>query len=256
MIIYGIPSYRRVDAKTIGALKMGGVSEEQIVVSTQTQEDYSEYKAKWGGINVIYREADCAAGNRNTIIEYAFEGSASPELVLLDDDIRAFFEYDGSGFKKRVDDINSVFSGLFSEARTNGVKIFGVSPSSNAIVRAGRGRVDVDVLLQGTVLGVCERILFDERWKMVEDYEISLRAMTKYGHTMRFNDLVAGKPKNGTNAGGLHERYLRGELPYWITRLEKAYPIFSANKEYLCTHPCAKERRGSEPQLCDRRQAC
>ena len=97
---------------------------------------------------------------------------------------------------------------MFEEAELNGAVLFGVSPSENAIVRKGRGKIDIDVLLQGTVIGVCEKIYFDERWKMVEDYEISLRAMTKHGHTIRFNDYVAKKPKNGTNKGGLHERYV------------------------------------------------
>jgi hypothetical protein len=76
-----------------------------------------------------------------------------------------------------------------------------------------------------------EPIKFNEKWKMVEDYEIALRTIRRGGHTLRSNWLSVRKPKNGTNKGGLHERYASGELKEWISRLAQVYPEFKPNKD-------------------------
>ncbi len=81
-----------------------------------------------------------------------------------------------------------------------------------------------------------DNIMFNEKWKMVEDYEIALRTIRKGGHTLRANALCARKPKNGTNEGGLHERYVNGELGKWIARLALVYPEFKPNKDKTGGH--------------------
>lgn len=46
---YGIASYQRPECKTIKMLFDEGVSGEEIIISTQTQEDFKTYKEMWGG---------------------------------------------------------------------------------------------------------------------------------------------------------------------------------------------------------------
>ena len=65
---------------------------------------------------------------------------------------------------------------------------------------------------------------------MVEDYELSLRTIYNGFHVLRDNFSCAEKPKNATNEGGMHERYMNNELPIWLKRLQKKYPLFKANK--------------------------
>ena len=62
-----------------------GVPAENIYVSLQKDEQLNEYRAVHPHVNYICREADCAAGNRNTLID-----AVGAPLILLDDDITSF----------------------------------------------------------------------------------------------------------------------------------------------------------------------
>lgn len=222
---FGIASYHRPECKAVKTLLNYGICREDIIISTQTQEDYEEYKNKHD-VEVIYSDKDCAGGNRNTILQTLQE-----PVVLLDDDITNFSAYDGQSFKIADIVLKDEIDKMIVICNKNKVAVAGISPSTNAIVRKGRAEVDFLALLQGTFLLVIDTdIRFNEKWKMVEDYELALNVISSGKNTARFNDLCANKPKNGSNKGGMHERYERGELKYWIEKLHKVYPIFKPNK--------------------------
>lgn len=226
-MIYGIASYRRPECRTIRTLLEAGVKREDIVISTQCLEDYKEYKERHG-LETLYRKTDCAGGNRNTILK-EFSGQ---DILLLDDDITGFVVYNGERFLKNDSMFIEKVSWMFEFARKNGATLIGTSATTNNLCRRNRYQYDFKVLLQGTVMGsVKGNARFDEKFKMVEDYEISLREIKSGGLTMRFNDFSAYKPKNGTNKGGMHERYANGELKYWIDVLSKRHKEFSPNKD-------------------------
>ena len=223
---FGIASYKRPECRTVQTLVEAGVDKADIFISTQTEEDYEQY-AKRHDVQVFFEKKDCAGGNRNTLIS-----RLNAPLMLLDDDITGFSSFIGGKWVKDTENALNRLKNDFSQAEANGCCCFGVSATTNGIVTRNRYEYDFDVLLQGTVIGLLDtRIRFDERWKMVEDYEISLRVLRSGGKIMRNNYLCAIKPKNGTNAGGLHKRYADGELPHWISLLERTYPQFKANKE-------------------------
>lgn len=224
-MLYGIASYKRPECKTVKLLKELGAKNEDIIISTQTKEDYEEYKSRHE-CEVIYAQKDSAAGNRNTLLDYVKD-----DILLLDDDINNFQVYKNGKWSKDNEEGFARALQMFDVGRKNDADMFGVSATSNGLYTKGKFEYDIDVLLQGSVIGVLNKnIRFDERWKMVEDYEICLRIVYGGGRTIRNNYVSAGKPQNGTNIGGLHERYANGEQQKWIKKLAKTYPIFKANK--------------------------
>lgn len=225
---YGIPSYKRPECKTVDMLINAGVSRENIFVSLQDGRQLEQYKAVHPNIQYIVRHADCAAGNRNTLLE-----TIGAPLVLLDDDIRAIaIKHKGGNFKRAATtaEFEPVIEAAIQQARENKCSIVGFAATTNDLIARNREEYSYDVLLQGSLLVVLNGdIRFDERWKMVEDYELSLRTILR-SHTIRANYVSAFKPTNGTNVGGLHDRYVNGELAIWIDRLSKKYPMFVPNK--------------------------
>ena len=225
MLNYGIPSYKRPQCDTISTLLKLGVEKDRIAVSLQ--EDDKAYKKIHPDIHFFLRNADCAAGNRNTLIK-----NMDMPLVLLDDDITGFaIRKNGINFKRITDiaEFEAEIESAIAEAKENKVSLIGASANANNLVARGRDKYSFDCLLQGSFLVMLSPVLFDEEWKMVEDYELSLRLLKKR-HTMRMNQITAFKPKNGTNDGGLHARYASGQLPSWTAKLAQKYPYFKPNK--------------------------
>ena len=228
-MIFGIASYHRPECKTIKTLLAMGIPKNDIVVSLQDKNDIERYKANYPDIRFLFREADSAAGNRNTILDSVKERP----ICLLDDDIVSFcfrfvekrtFLVDNQKFLQEIYKIAD-------EAIRNKCVLAGISPTDNNLVAEKRDEYTADCLLQGSVLLFFDDDLrFDSRFKMVEDYELSLRVIYGGGHILRGNHVCANKPKNGTNKGGLHDRYERGELPFWLNVLHKKYPLFVVNK--------------------------
>ena len=227
-MIYAIASYHRPACRTIRTLRECGVSDSDIVVSLQDKNDVPDYRKNYPEIRFIFRETDCAAGNRNTLLDSIKERP----LCLLDDDITSFsvFTFDTGFLVNKRDGIEKIDL-LAKRMEENNCGLGGFVSTNNNIIARNRPELTTDNLLQGTVLVVADNnIRFDENWKMVEDYELSLRMIYKGFHLLRDNYSCAEKPKNATNEGGMHERYMNNELPMWLKRLQKKYPLFKANK--------------------------
>lgn len=222
---YCIASYNRPECRTVKTLRETGVKKEDIIIATQNATDYLEYKTKHD-CDIIFERKDCAAGNRNTLLDYV-----DGPCLLLDDDITGFMYYDGKWKTDNEASLDGILN-CFDIAKNENASLFGVSANSNSIITRNRFEIDIDVLLQGSVIGVLDKdIRFNDKWKMVEDYEVVLRTLRAGKHVIRHNYLCAKKPQNGTNSGGLHDRYAEGQLPYWIERLAKVYPEFKPNKK-------------------------
>lgn len=74
-----IPSYQRAGrASTIDFLRGGVYGCEDIIVSTQTEDDYQAYKKAYAGkATIIYREGNSVGDNRNTLLEWAQKNGVS-----------------------------------------------------------------------------------------------------------------------------------------------------------------------------------
>lgn len=224
-MIFGIPSYHRPECKTINTLLNAGVETSKIVVSVQDEYDLKKYKENFPEIQIIFRKTDCAAGNRNTLLEYVKERP----ICLLDDDISSFSYFTDDGkFLVQTNHAINILQKISKKC-----ELIGIAPTSNNMVGRNRSDWNIDVVLQGTALIINSlNLRFDERYKMVEDYEIALRTIYQGGHTLRYNYICANKPDNGTNKGGMHERYINNELPFFLKALHKQYPIFKVNKSF------------------------
>lgn len=226
-MIYAIASYHRPECKTVRTLLETGVPKGDIVVSLQDEADIPLYKTNYPDVRFVYRKTDCAGGNRNTLLSEIKERP----ICLLDDDITSFKCFVGDRFlsntKKALKELET-----FAEKCQNGnCEVAGVASTDNGIIARNRPEISVDTLLQGSCLMFFSPDLrFNESFKMVEDYELSLRVLYKGDHVFRANHIACCKPKNGTNDGRMHARYARGELSFWLNLLHKRYPIFKVNK--------------------------
>lgn len=237
-IKYGIPSYHRPECKTYKYLTSIGVNDKNIVIGLNDPSDYIKYRDNYPCANIIVNDGNYAAFNRNRLLDY-IDG----QCILLDDDITKIkinkpsktSKY-GKLYEISLEEMESLFIQMFEYSKMCDAKMFGVCATDNTMTMKSRlmtwGTYTPDVLIQGTVAGIVDKdIRFDERFMMVEDYELSCRIIKEGHHTIRRNDLCAIKPKNGTNAGGLHERYANGELVYWLNAVCKKYPFLKKNKE-------------------------
>ena len=159
-MIYAIASYHRPACRTIRTLSECGVSDSNIVVSLQDKDDISEYKKNFPEINFLFRETDCAAGNRNTLLDSINERP----LCLLDDDIVSFSTLtdDGRFIVDSKDGIAKIDL-LAVRIEENNCILGGFAPTSNGIIAKNRPELTIDNLLQGTVLVVKDNsVRFDE----------------------------------------------------------------------------------------------
>ena len=227
-MIFAIASYHRPECRTVRTLLEAGVSKNDMVVALQDEADIPLYKENYPDIRFIYRKADCAAANRNTLLDEIKERP----ICLLDDDIVSFcYRFENRMFRTDTKKSLDIIFDFSKKIAGNNCSLAGISPTNNNILAKNRPEISVDNLLQGSVLiFFTPDLRFDERFKMVEDYELSLRVIYSGQHLLRENYVCANKPKNGTNAGGLHDRYARGELPFWLNILHKKYPMFKVNK--------------------------
>ena len=85
----GIPSYQRVNScKTLDTLISMGYGRDEIIISTQTADEYRAYQQAHGDkATIIYREGSNDSVNRNTILAFM---NVDEEFILMDDDIKAF----------------------------------------------------------------------------------------------------------------------------------------------------------------------
>lgn len=193
---YGIPSYHRPECKTINTLLKSGVKKEDIIVSVQDEMDLWKYKKRYPDINVIFRQTDCAAGNRNTLLDYIQD-----PMILFDDDITSFCIYNEKNFKKYFDIVKDL-ENLYQEAKFNKCSIFGVAANTNALLARRRNHYDFNCVLQGSIMGIIDTDLrFDESFKVIDDYELCCRAILLDKFTIRNNFISANKPQNTTNGG-------------------------------------------------------
>ena len=81
-----IPSYQRAGrASTIDFLRGGVYGCEDIIVSTQTEDDYQAYKKAYAGkATIIYREGNSVGDNRNTLLEWAQKNGVSFAVMLVE----------------------------------------------------------------------------------------------------------------------------------------------------------------------------
>lgn len=214
-----IPSYHRSDG--ISTLDLfAGVGRENIVVSTQTEEDYEAYKRAHGDrATIIFRPCDCVGGNRNTLLQWCEDRGIS-DAVMLDDDIEAFLLMDGTRITN-LGTLMRIITRCQSKAVETGAQLWGGYPVANPFFMKKRVRPRCIVI--GTILGFTDTsVRFDERFRTKEDYELSLRLISRGGNVLRF-DYLAMAAKHYSK-GGCEDEWKAGKTEIFAKALVKKYP--------------------------------
>lgn len=223
----GIPSYKRVDKfHSIKTLKAMGYSKNEIIVSTQTKEDYEAYrKAFDADCTIIYRAGTNDSMNRNTLLDYFDEGE---DFLLIDDDIKAFCGLEQIGDRKMLYNITSkeklekVVKKQFEYCNKHNSPMFAWYATENAFFMSNT--IDLRNILVGTVFGIHNRkdIRFNETYDLKGDFEISLRLIERGFNAVRFNGYVA--KADHRSAGGCEDARKAGHNRIRCAALLNKYP--------------------------------
>lgn len=182
---FAIPSFHRAEnQRTLKMLVDLGFQKDEIVLSTQTAEDYKDYSARYGDrCEIIYKDGNCAADNRNTIIKAFHHGAW---IMMLDDDIDAFYVLKGKTLQKidTREHLEKMFTSFFEYTEKNGGKLWGIYPVKNAYFM--KGTINKRSLVCGC-LGIINCQEFDNRYRTKEDFEYCCRIMRSGANVIRFN---------------------------------------------------------------------
>ena len=182
-----IPSYKRAHSQPTIELLKQAFSRDEIIVSTQTKEDYEKYFSRWGDVaTVIFREGSCVGDNRNTLLQWCEENGVGKAL-MLDDDISGFRMYTRQTIKD-AHLIRKMFDTCFLFAEKCNAVLWGTYPSNCA---PSMSKTVVNNILTGTCFGILDTSLrFDPQFRIKEDYELCLRMMAKRKNVIRFNSFA------------------------------------------------------------------
>lgn len=197
-IKFAIPTYQRADKQlSLKMLKDFGYTKDEIIMSTQTEEDYKAYKEKYDNdCTIIYKEGHSVTENRNTLIDYFDKGQW---VIMLDDDIQGFFKLSGKGLKKieTREEIEKMFNDFFEYTEKNNGRMWGVYPCKNAFfMKQSINKKDII----NSCLGLIIDQRFDEELKTKEDIELCCRYIKSGYNIIRFNFItydVKHKQKGG-----------------------------------------------------------
>lgn len=183
-----IPSYKRAGkVKTLDLLQGETYSADDIIISTQTQEDYDAYRGHYKGrATIIYREGNSVGDNRNSLLEWAQKHEIR-YAVMLDDDVKSIRFINGSR-ATTANQLNQLFQKCFNYAADNDCPLWGSYPNDNRLSMKTNVKC---ALLTGTCLGFLDTGLrFDNRYRIKEDYELSLRLLRQGKKVLRFNSFA------------------------------------------------------------------
>lgn len=223
-----IPSYKRAGKVTTLDFLGDAFTKEEIIIGTQTAEDYDLYCASYGErAHVIYKEGHSCGENRNSLLEYC-ETYGINEVLILDDDISHVITMQkkklvGKGFRELMER-------CYQMCRENKVVLFGGYCCENPFMMSKTIKRNIIV---GILFGLLDTsVRFDPNFFVKEDYELSLRLMTQGKNVARFN-MFAAAAKHKT-AGGCEEAWKRNDHQELAELLVAAYP------ELIKLHPTRK----------------
>jgi hypothetical protein len=236
---YGISSYHRPACKTYKTLIEMGANPQDITICVNDKKDYEEYTQLYP--NVEYVEGNCVAINRNHLLDIS-----DGQIVLFDDDIRSFKKLvakqtkSGVGWQKiqTIGELELFIDECFDAMKETGAVTFGVYSMENAewalesLLRDGK--YSCNKLYQGGFCGFKSPFTkYDDSFRVLDDYELIVRLISKGGLSLRRNDLIASKNGMGNDEGGYYNLYKQGIQEFYGAKLVRKYPrIIKANKDY------------------------
>ena len=219
-IKFAIPTYKRVEKQlTLQMLKKFGYTKEDIIMATQTEDDYTAYKNKYNeDCIIICREGHSVTDNRNTLIDYFDKGQW---IIMLDDDINGFFKLTGKSLTKieTKEEFDKMINDFFIYTEKNNGKMWGVYPCKNAFFM-GQSINKKDIV--NSCLGIIVDERFDENLKAKEDIELCCRYIKNGYNIIRFNFITYDVKHKQT--GGCSDVWKTQENEIVARKLVYKYP--------------------------------
>lgn len=217
-MIIAIPTYRRAgNVKTFGLLA-DAFSKDEVILGTQTQEDFEKYSELYTEkCTIICEEAHSCGDNRNNLLDYC-ESKGIKEVLFLDDDLRHIRTMRderiiGEEFRKLMEK-------CFDLCRKNDITLFGSYATDNKLSMKPTATRNI---IDGMLCGLLDTsIRYDSNFKTKGDYELSLRLMSNGKKVVRFNSFApASVPRT---KGGCEELRKRADDCVYADWLVDAYP--------------------------------
>lgn len=238
MVFYGIASYHRLECKTYKTLLNNGIPNERILISVNCKEDYEQYSRLYGeSVRIIYKEKNNVAGNRNNLLD-----AMSGDIVILDDDITSFKRYSknhgkhGNFVNIKIGELDKIMEQCFSKARSIDCSVFGFASSKNQLIAEKHYIKNATYSINGNFQGgfcgyINTNLRHDEKYDVLDDYELNIRILATGGNILRRNDVYAEKGKMAQNKGGCMELYRQGAQSRCMRQLERQWGFMFKTKK-------------------------
>lgn len=192
--VFGIASYKRADRQPMLQMLAGyGYTRDEIILSTQTEEDYAEYTRLYSDkATVIYRKGHNVSDNKNTLLDYAVNKLGNRQIVLCSDKVRGV-QFLGRDRKLHMVETREMFEAIVSRAfaitKKLGGSAWGCYTTANAFYM--KHTISTNMQLLGCFMGIVDPSLqqFDTNQPLKEDFEFVLRHVMHRRCTVRFNDI-------------------------------------------------------------------
>lgn len=213
-----IPSYKRAgNVKTFGLLN-GAFPKEDVILATQTKEDYEAYSELYADkATIILAEAHSCGESRNNLLDYC-EANGIREVLFLDDDLR----YIRTMYDSRIIGVEfrELMEKCFDIARKNDITLFGSYATDN---RLSMKKTVTRNIIDGMLCGLLDTsIRYDIKFTTKSDYELSLRLMAQGKKVARFNSFAPAQVPR--TKGGCEELRQKPEYYDFAGLLVDAYP--------------------------------
>lgn len=213
-----IPSYKRAGNVKIFGLLNGAFPKEDVILATQTKEDYEAYSELYSDkATIILAESHSCGESRNNLLDYC-EANGIREVLFLDDDLR----YIRTMYDSRIIGVEfrELMEKCFDIARRNDITLFGSYATDN---RLSMKKTVTRNIIDGMLCGLLDTsIRYDIKFTTKSDYELSLRLMAQGKKVARFNSFAPAQVPR--TKGGCEELRKKPEYYDFAGLLVDAYP--------------------------------
>lgn len=210
-IIWAIASYKRADRQPwLEKLVEWGYGQEDIIVSTQTEEDYGEYAERYGHLaTVIYRPGTCVSDNKNNALDYAVEYFPDREVVSCADKLRGVMVLSKDGKTLREvqsrEEMEKLVGHMVRTRDSMQAEVAGCYPVGNAFYMSHTLHVNQQMLGCFMIFRPGTLWRFDRFCRLKEDFELIMRIIDGGGRVLRLNNIALKETLH--TQGGCHEAW-------------------------------------------------
>lgn len=187
--VFGIASYNRPDKQYFMQYLRGlGYGKEDIVISTQCEADFANYKRLFADkATVIYRQGKNVCDNKNTLLDTIKD----KRIIVASDKVEAVCVLNNGKLKtvSTKEELEKMLDWCYSACEKTNSEIFGVYPVGNAFFMSRS--ININQLLLGCFIGFMpnSKLRFNKNFPLKEDFEISLRVISSGKRVLRFNNI-------------------------------------------------------------------